>query len=54
MLGAFVAAIRPMLPQLSLLFLAVLALMCPIPIRGPRLFQHRDPGDCSRGMRAGL
>ncbi len=42
-LGAFVAAILPMLPQLSLIFLALLALTCPIPGRGPRLFQRLDP-----------
>ncbi len=42
-LGAFVAGILPMLPQLCLISLAVLVLVCPIPGRGPRLFQRLDP-----------
>lgn len=42
-LGAFVAGVLPMLPQLSLIFLTLLALTCPIPGRGPRLFRGRDP-----------
>jgi hypothetical protein len=48
-LGTFVAGILPMLPQLSLIFLAVLALTCPIPGRGPRLFQRLDPWRLFKG-----
>ncbi len=33
----------PDAPQLCLMFLAVLALIYPIPGRGPRLFQRLDP-----------
>lgn len=54
-LAAFAAAVSPMLPQLSLIFLALLALVCPIPGRGPRLFQRQDPwrrfkGDARRAV----
>lgn len=48
-LWAFVAGIRPILPQLSLIFLAVLALTCPIPGRGPRLRQRLDPWRLFKG-----
>lgn len=48
-LAAFIAGIVPMLPQLSLIFLAVFALTCPIPGRGPRLFQRQDPWRLFKG-----
>ena len=48
-LEAFVAGILPMLPQLCLIFLAVFALTCPIPGRGPRLFQRLDPWRLFKG-----
>jgi len=46
---AFVAGIVPMLPQLTLTFLAVPALTCPIPGSGPRLFQRLDPWRLFKG-----
>lgn len=54
---AFLAGILPMLPQLCLIFLALLVLTCPIPGRGPRLFQRQDPwrlfkGDARRAVMA--
>lgn len=48
-LGAFIAGVLPMLPQLCLIFLAVLALTCPIPGRGPRVFQRLDPWRLFKG-----
>lgn len=56
-LAAFVAGISPMLPQLAAIFVALLALVCPIPGRGPRLFQRRDrwrrfQGDARRAVMA--
>ena len=41
-LAAFVAGISPMLPQLSLIFLAVLALICPI-LAEARAFSGSGP-----------
>lgn len=46
---AFLAGILPMLPQLCLVFLALLVLTCPIPGRGPRLFQRQDPWRLFKG-----
>ncbi len=40
---ALFAGLAPVLPQLCLAVLAVLVLSCPIPGRGPRLFQPQDP-----------
>lgn len=48
-LWAFVAGIGPVLPQLSLIFAAVLVLTCPIPGRGPRLRQRLDPWRLFKG-----
>lgn len=56
-LATFVAVIGPMLPQLCLIFLALLVLTGPIPGTGPRRFQRRDPwrlfkGDARRAVMA--
>lgn len=48
-LWAFVAGIGPVLPQLNLIFVAVLVLTCPIPGRGPRLRQRLDPWRLFKG-----
>lgn len=40
---AFLTGLMPVLPQLCLAMLAVLVLTRPIPGRGPRFFQPRDP-----------
>lgn len=48
-LMAFLAGIGPFLPQLCLSLLAVLVITYPIPGRGPRLFQRRDPWRLFKG-----
>ena len=41
--ATFFGALVPMLPQLCLIALIILFATCPIPGRGPRLFQPLDP-----------
>jgi HNH endonuclease len=43
LIPAIVAGLAPVLPQLLAVLAVVLVLRCPMPGRGPRLFQRADP-----------
>jgi hypothetical protein len=43
LIAALVAGVAPVLPQLIAALAAILVLSCPLPGRGPRMFQRTDP-----------